>query len=178
MTDTSINAKPQFMFDCLTDITVDDLKKMGVKLVAVDLDNTSVYDCTFTVIKGVRAWLEKVKKAGFKIVIISNSFSLRVKILGKSFGCTAYGPADKPDSKLLVKAAEESGVELHEMALIGDRIFTDVMAANNCGAISVYVKPYKKEFMIPFYWKKARMAEVDFLKTINIDRDLKSIYYK
>ncbi len=178
MTDTSINAKPRFMFECLTDITVDNLKEMGIKLIAIDLDNTSVYDCTFTPIKGVKSWLENVKKEGFKIAIISNSFSLRAKIFGKIFGCVAYGSADKPDSKMLVRAASDAGVKIHEMALIGDRIFTDVMGANSCGAVSVYVKPYKKEIMIPFYWKKARQDEIDFLKTINISRNLKTIYYK
>lgn len=178
MTDNQIDAKPKFLFDCLTDITIDDLKKMGVRLVAIDLDNTSVYDCSVTPIKGVKEWVKKVKKAGFKIAIISNTFSLRAKFVGKIFNCASYGPAAKPDTKMFFKAVKDAGIEIHEMALIGDRIFTDVLGANSCGAVSVYVKPYKKEMMIPFYWKKARRAEIDFLKTININRDFKTIYYK
>ena len=72
MTDNQIDAKPKFLFDCLTDITIDDLKKMGVKLVAIDLDNTSVYDCSVTPIKGVKEWVKKVKKAGFKNLLFNN----------------------------------------------------------------------------------------------------------
>ncbi len=178
MTDFSQNATPKFSFDCLTDITVEDLKKMCVKAVAIDLDNTSVYDCTITPIKGVRKWLEIVKKAGFKVVIISNSFALRAKVMGKMFECPSFGPAEKPDTKMIFQAAEAAGVKIHEMALVGDRLFTDVVGANNSGAVSVYVKPYKKELMIPFYWKKARQDEIEYLKTINVDRDLKTIYYK
>ncbi len=178
MTDFSVNATPKYLFDRLVDITVDDLKKMQVKAVAIDLDNTSVYDCTMTPLRGVKEWLKKIKDAGFKVVIISNSFALRAKVMGKMFGCPSYGPADKPDTKMMLLAAENSGVDISEMALIGDRLFTDVVGANNCGAVSVYVKPYKKEFMIPFYWKKARQEEIDYLKKININRDLKSIYFK
>ncbi len=178
MTDFSQNATPEFIFDRLTDITVDDLKKMKVKAVAIDLDNTSVYDCTITPIKGVREWLKTVKSAGFKVVIISNSFALRAKVMGKMFECPSFGPAEKPDTKMIFQAAETAGVEIHEMAMVGDRLFTDVVGANNSGAVSVYVKPYKKEVMVPFYWKKARQDEIDYLKTINIDRDLKTIYYK
>ena len=178
MTDFTQNATPKFSFSCLTDITVEDLKKMGIKAVAIDLDNTSVYDCTITPIKGVRKWLETVKSAGFKVVIISNSFALRAKVMGKMFKCPSFGPAAKPDTKMIFEAAEAADVEIHEMALIGDRLFTDVVGANNSGAVSVYVKPYKKELMIPFYWKKARLDEIEYLKTINVDRDLKSIYYK
>lgn len=178
MTDLPVNATPKYLFDRLVDITVDDLKKMQVKTVAIDLDNTSVYDCTITPLKGVKEWLKKVKEAGFKVIIISNSFELRAKVMGRIFDCPSYGPAEKPDTRMMLLAAERTGVDISEMALIGDRLFTDIAGANNCGAVSVYVKPYKKEVMIPFYWKKARQAEIDYLKKINIDRDLKTIYYK
>ncbi len=177
MTDFSVNATPNYLFDRLVDITVDDLKKMRVKTVAIDLDNTSVYDCTITPLKGVRKWLRKVKEAGFNVVIISNSFELRAKVMGKMFGCLSFGPAEKPDTKMMLLAAERTGVDISEMALIGDRLFTDVVGANNCGAVSVYVKPYRKE-LASFYWKKARQDEIDYLKKININRDLKSIYFK
>ena len=178
MTDFSVNATPDFSFDRLTDITVEDLRKMQVKAVAIDLDNTSVYDCTITPIKGVRQWLKTVKDAGFRVVIISNSFALRAKVMGKMFDCPSYGPAEKPDTKMILMAAETAGVEIHEMALIGDRLFTDIVGANNSGAVSVYVKPYRKELMIPFYWKKARQDEIEYLRKINVDRNLKTIYYK
>ena len=178
MIDKLKNAKPQYIFDRITDITIDDLKKMGVKLVAIDLDNTTVFDCTNKPIKGVRSWLTKVKEASFKVAIISNSFAFRAKMMGKKFDCPAYGPADKPDTKMMIQAASDAGVKPHEMALSGDRLFTDVVGANAFGAVSVLVKPYKKEFMIPWYWKKARQDEIDFLKTINIKRDSKTIYYK
>ncbi|MBQ7957998.1 MAG: HAD-IA family hydrolase [Clostridia bacterium] len=178
MTDNSLNLKPQHFFNCLTEITADDFTKMGVKLIAVDLDNTSVFDCTMTPVKGAKAWFKKIKEAGFKVVLISNSFELRGHIMGKVFGCNSYGPAAKPDTKMMAKAAEEAGVKPCEMALVGDRLFTDIAGANKFGAVSVYVRPYRKEFMIPRYWKKARQDEIDYLKTINISRDLKTIYYK
>lgn len=178
MTDLTMNATPQFCFDRLIDITIDDIKGMNVKALSIDLDNTSVYDCTMTPIKGVKEWLKKVKEAGFKISFVSNSFELRAKLMGKIFDCPSYGPAGKPDTKMIVMAAKKMGVKIHEMALIGDRLFTDILGANNSGAVSVYVKPYKKEIMIPRYWKKARQDEIDYLKKININRDIKTLYYK
>lgn len=178
MTDINVNAKPKYIFDRLVDITIEDLKKMGVKAVAIDLDNTSVYDFTLTPFKGVKKWTERVRKSGFKLCIISNSFNARAKFMGKVFCCEAFAPAKKPDIKCIVAAAKSAGVKISELALIGDRLFTDVLGANDCGAVSVYVKPYKKEFFIPNYWKKVRQEEADFLKTLNINRDLKSIYYK
>ena len=178
MTDLTVNATPKFLFDRLIDITIEDLKRMKVKAISIDLDNTSVYDWTITPIKGVKEWLGKVKDAGYKVSIVSNSFALRGKCMGKKFGCPSFGPAKKPDTKMIVMAAEKMGVKIHEMALIGDRLFTDVVGANNCGAVSVYVKPYKKEKMIPSYWKQARQDEIDYLKKINICRDMKTLYYK
>ena len=178
MTDFSVNATPQYLFDCLVDITAEDLKKMNVRAVAVDLDNTSVYDWTMTPVKGASEWFKKIQNAGFKVMLISNSFALRGKVMGKLFGCPSYGPAAKPDTKMMLLAAKESGIDISEMALIGDRLFKDIVGANNCGAVSVYVKPYKKEVMIPSYWKKARQAELDYLKKIDINRDLKTIYFK
>ncbi len=178
MTDLTMNATPDFCFDKLIDITIDDLKRMKVKALSIDLDNTSVYDCTMTPIKGVKAWLKKVKSAGIKISFVSNSFELRAKWMGKIFDCPSYGPAEKPDTKIILMAAEKMGVKIHEMALIGDRLFTDIVGANNSGAVSVYIKPYQKEFTFPFYWKKARQEEINYLKKINVNRDLKTLYYK
>ncbi len=178
MTDFSHNAIPKYSFDCLTDITIDDLKNMGVKLVAVDLDNTSVHDCTITPLDGVKEWFKNVMSAGFKVVLISNSFKLRGQVMGKILGCPSYGPAAKPSTKCMLQAANDAGVDASEMALIGDRLFTDILGANNFGAVSVYVKPYRKELAIQFYWKKARKAEIEFLKTLGIERDFKTIYYK
>lgn len=178
MTDLTINATPKFFFERLIDITIDDLKRMNVKALSIDLDNTSVYDCTMTPIRGVKSWLKKVKEAGFKISFVSNSFELRAILMGKMFDCPSYGSADKPDTKMIIRAAKEMGVEIHEMALIGDRLFTDMVGANNSGAVSVYVKPYMKEITFPFYWKKARQDEIDYLKKINVNRDIKTLYYK
>ena len=178
MTDFTVNATPKFLFDRLIDITIDDLKRMNVKAVSIDLDNTSVYNWTNIPLKGVKAWVRKVKDAGFKVSIVSNSFELRGKSMGKFFGCPSFGPAKKPDTKMILMAAEKMGVDIHEMTLIGDRLFTDVVCANNSGAVSVYVKSYKRERMIPSYWKKARQDEIDYLKKINVNRDFKSIYYK
>lgn len=178
MTDFPNNPKPKYFFDCLTDIKISDLKAMDVKLIAVDLDNTSVYDCTIVPVKGAKEWFQKVMNAGFKVALISNSFKLRGKVMGKIFGCPSYAPADKPSTKCMYEAAKDAGVETSEMALIGDRLFTDMVGANACSAVAVYVKPYTKERLIKFYWKKARQDEIDFLNSINVKRDLKTIYYK
>lgn len=78
------NCTPKYFFDKLTDITRDDFERMGVKAIALDIDNTTAYDSVLTLIPGVREWVDKVRSWGFPMIIVSNTYTLRAKKIAKS----------------------------------------------------------------------------------------------
>lgn len=53
-------------------------------------------------------------------------------------------------------------VDIHELAMLGDQLFSDVKAANRCGAIAVRIDPIPTKSLYPHYyaWKEKREAPI------------------
>ncbi len=159
------NCTPQFFFDKLTDITPEDLKNIGARAVALDIDNTTAYDSVLTLIPGAKEWVAATAKAGFPLIIISNTYHLRAKIIAKKLGGLPYiANSKKPNTKNIVRGAEMLGVKVQELCLIGDQLFTDMRGANDAGAISVRVRPQRTEYLFFIRYKILRKQEHDYLK--------------
>ena len=156
------NAIPKYVFNLITDITPEDLHKMGVKAFGIDLDNTTVYDSGFKLLAGVPAWIKEMKRAGFKMCIITNTNTLRAHIISKRLKLPYFAFCRKPNPDSVLKAAELADVELSEFALIGDRLFADVEAANRAGAISIKVEPFQNEKLLFRMNERRRHKEADF----------------
>ena len=119
---------------------------MGAKAVGLDIDNTLAPDGTFNFVEGVHEWIDKIQKAGFPITVISNGTFIRVIPISKYLGNLPYVHLScKPLSCGLKKAAKRMGVEISELAMIGDQLFTDVLAARRLGMLSVLVSPLSRK---------------------------------
>ena len=166
------NAYPKYQFRRITDITVEDLQKMGAKAVAVDLDNTTVIDSSYKLPEETRKWIDTVRSAGIQVIIISNTIFTRAWYLGKKMGDIPFiAPAHKPHTKAIRKAAKMLGVELENLAMIGDQLFTDVISANKAGAISIRVEPMKKEKLFAGHFKKVRAREREYMKQYHNEKN-------
>lgn len=162
MLNTSLdsNSTPEYFFDKLTDITPEDIFSMGAKAVGIDLDNTSFYDSTLIPFKGVYEWLDKIKSAGIPVIIVTNTYNFRAKLISKKLGGLPFiGNAGKPDTKCFFDAARSTGVAVNEFAMIGDQLFTDIQGANNAGAISVRVKYKSREIVFGIRFRLVRRRE-------------------
>ncbi|MGI6772714.1 MAG: YqeG family HAD IIIA-type phosphatase [Clostridiales bacterium] len=168
---------PRYVFDRITDITPEIIKAMGAKAVAFDLDNTLVYDSGYRLLKGAEEWIESMKKAGIPLFIITNTYKLRADIISKRLKIEAVANSRKPRPDGFIKAAEHLGVKVSELAMIGDQIYKDIAGANAAGAISVYVRPFMKEKMLYFYYKRLRAKEREFIEQ-NKDKFEVSVFDK
>ena len=162
------NAIPDFFFKKLTDITADDLKAMGVKTIAIDLDNTAVKDSSYRVSPNVRAWARKMKKEGIKPVIVSNTFIHRAMWISYRLGFIPFvAPANKPSVLPLKIAAKLTHTDIHSLAMAGDRLFTDILAANRAGAVSIRVEPIADEILFASRFRRIRQQEKQYLSELN-----------
>ena len=66
-------------FKRVTDITPEILKKLSIKGLILDLDNTLTTHDNPVPANGVMEWLDKMKKNGIKLMIVSNNHPPRVK---------------------------------------------------------------------------------------------------
>ena len=157
---------PAYFFDRLTAITVEDLRAMGAKGVALDIDNTTAVDSLYTVFDGVREWIKTAQDAGFKVMVLTNTWEKRAAIISAKLGGVPFiSKAHKPSKEGFQRAAEYLGVEISELAMVGDQLFTDIRGANRAGAISVRVRPMHKEYLLPVHYVPLRHREHVFLRS-------------
>ena len=89
----------------------------------------------------VAAWLEQMKAAGIKLMIVSNNTRKRVSPFAASLGLPFVSLACKPLPWGIRKAARQLGVSRREFALVGDQLFTDRLAGWLYGIRVLVVQP-------------------------------------
>ena len=159
-----VSSMPKYRYKSVLDISIDDLNKMGAKAIALDIDNTICNDGRTNCIAGLKDWLKNIQSSGIKVMIISNAMPRRPKIVSEELGLPFIANAKKPKSHTLVKGAEMMGVKINELAMVGDQIFADVMAANDCGAIAILVDALKGRTRFPIYYAIRRRKSVPIIK--------------
>lgn len=160
------NSLPRYFYDSITDVTPEDIFRMGGTAVGIDLDNTAVYDSTGILFPGVKEWLKSIQEAGLPVVIVTNTYKLRAKAISRKLGGLPFvADADKPDVKCFEKAVSITGTDISGFVMIGDQLFTDVQGANNAGAISVRVKYKTREILALFHFLKIRKLEKIYLES-------------
>lgn len=150
---------PDYRFRRLSDITAQDLERLGVRALAVDIDNTLAYDCQNEFIEKADEWVEKMKNSGIKLIIISNATFKRAGYMGKTLGIPYVAFAWKPRRYGFYIAAKKLGVPLKSFAVAGDQIFADIKGANKVGAVSIYIDPARPETRNPIFFGRRRRLE-------------------
>ncbi|HOD03353.1 MAG: Phosphoglycolate phosphatase [Firmicutes bacterium ADurb.Bin300] len=156
-----------YRFRSVNEITPEILREIGVTGIAVDLDNTLVFDGTIKFFKNSGEWVESIKAAGIPIVILSNAIGLRVLFLAKKLGVDYIAMARKPSPKAVYKAAKRLGVDVAQLGMVGDQIFADVEAANRAGAIPLLVDPKAPEVFFKKHFTEIRKKEKVLLEKFN-----------
>ncbi len=160
------DSMPKYFYDSITDITAEDIFSMGGKAVGIDLDNTTVYDSTLTLFPGVKKWLEDIHSSGLPVIIVTNTYNIRAKLISKKLGGLPFiANAAKPGTDCFLKAASAVGVNISEFVMIGDQLFTDVQGANKAGAISVRVRYKTREILALFHFLSIRKKEKIYLES-------------
>ena len=154
---------PDLYCDDIYGITPEYLKGRGVEAVILDIDNTLVPYEIAEPTDEVRAWLTALNKAGIKTAFVSNNHAPRVELFNKTLGYPAFPDSGKPFKKACRAAMEAMGSKPENTAIIGDQVFTDVLAGRNAGLnCALLVKPIKDKTNL--FFRTKRLMEVPILK--------------
>ncbi len=116
------------------------LKRMGIKCLLFDLDNTLVpvkTDLPPQKLKELFLYLEDY----FKVIIVSNSNRKRLIPFKEGLNVDVAASARKPSKKKYLKIMQIYKFKEHEMAAIGDQLLTDIWGANRVGITSILISP-------------------------------------
>lgn len=147
--------KPTYALRSITEITPAALKKRGIKALILDVDNTLTTHNNPAPAEGVPEWIEEMKSAGIKLLIVSNNNAERVTPFAEMLGLHFVPNGAKPLPMGFLRAVKELGVPKNRIAAVGDQIFTDILGANLAGVRSIFVYPIEPETSVPFKIKRA-----------------------
>ena len=150
---------PDYLVHSILDISPEDLICRGIKLVAVDADNTLVYDNTVDFIDGAKEWVEKIRSSSLEIAVVSNASPNRARKISEHLGIRTYGASFKPSPRSIFKASRDFGVDVNEIAMIGDQISSDIVAANRSGAMSIKTDKIADEIRFARLYARRRKKE-------------------
>ena len=137
--------KPDYNLESIYDIDVNELKNKGIKGIFFDLDSTVMQSKTGKFTKKTLDFLSSLKE-DFKVAIISNNHKKGyIDKVQKISPVKVYSNARKPDVKVLKLACYELGLEVKEVAMVGDRPLTDILAGKKVGMKTILVDSISKD---------------------------------
>lgn len=128
-------------FNSYKDITPEILYKYHISGILIDLDDTLVTHNYPIPDDNVKSWLELLGKEKIPVCIISNNQKKRMMSFVKNLNVGYFYNSFKPRTHVIDSALGVMNIKRDEAVLIGDQLFTDILAANRSGIKSFLVKP-------------------------------------
>jgi hypothetical protein len=132
---------PRLTVNTVYDINLQMLADQGIRGVITDLDNTLVGAKAPYATPELQAWLQKLRKSGFQVVIVSNNNKDRVSKFAQPLLIPFIYRAKKPTSAAFHKALAIMNLKPEQTAVIGDQMLTDVLGGNRMGLFTILVQP-------------------------------------
>jgi HAD superfamily phosphatase (TIGR01668 family) len=125
----------------LVDLPLRALLDRRIAALVLDVDRTLLPRRHSTLPPRMRQWLNEAQQQ-LPIHLLSNNPSRqRIGAVARELGVPFTTSAAKPRRHALRRVLEDLQLPAGRVALIGDRVFTDVIAGNRLGLFTVLVKP-------------------------------------
>ena len=138
--------KPEKVYKDLARIPWDELSSSGIKTALLDFDNTLGRDHATEPEEFSYNCVKMIEEKGIKCCLVSNAKSGRSAKIAEMLGVPCVTYANKPGTSGVIKAMELMNSTPATSVMVGDQIFTDVIAGNRAGLRTFMVeKLYKHE---------------------------------
>ncbi len=140
----SMRITPDFIAPDVSTIDFEALRGNGIKACFIDLDNTVVDYASYEVTKEFK---DTLKNCGLKIFIATNRPKNRdLKDLKEDLCATGivhpHGVFGKPFKRYFTNGLRDNNLSSHEVVMVGDRYFQDILGANRAGMYSLLVHKF------------------------------------
>lgn len=131
---------PDYVFNSIYEITPAFLSEHGLRGMLIDLDGTMASSRAPLPPETVKPWLDGMKAAGIRVLVLSNNKESRVRRFCEPLGVEFLHRAVKPFRRGFKAGAEKLGLPMREIAVVGDQIYTDTFGGNMAGATTCFVR--------------------------------------
>jgi len=145
--------RPDYLIDDIYALPLDEMAEKGITHILFDVDNTIVPYNSQEIPEQTIPWFNKMKEKGFYLCILSNNTDeSRGKMFHQKDRVISFPNAKKPmfSKKLITNMLKKFGIEKKNALVVGDQIFTDVLAGRFCNVKTLLVDPLGPS-MLPFF---------------------------
>lgn len=132
---------PRVQAQSVLELDLDELKKVGIRGIIFDLDNTLVEWKQDDLSPEIIQLVSRFKQSGFKMCILSNALEHRVEAVASLLEIPYVSRAVKPRKVPFRKALELMETEPDETAVVGDQLFTDILGGNRMELYTIWTPP-------------------------------------
>ena len=137
--------KPEKVYKSLAEMPWDILAQEGIRTALLDFDNTLGPDHATEPEEYSYNCIKQIQEQGIRCCLVSNAKSGRSAKIAEMLDIPCVTFAKKPGTSGVLKAIELMGSNKQESVMVGDQIFTDVIAGNNSGVRTFMVEKLHKQ---------------------------------
>jgi HAD superfamily phosphatase (TIGR01668 family) len=138
--------------DVIIHLTPSLIQHYQLKGLVLDVDETLVPWKENEVSPDLLKWVNKIKSVADLWLVSNNISERRIKAIASALDLPYFYGAAKPSRRKLRQAIEAMNLQVEKVAMVGDRLFTDVLAGNRLGMFTILVEPMVKSGEIPRSW--------------------------
>lgn len=122
-------------------LTPEMVKHHRLKGLVLDVDETLVPIRMADVSEELLPWVAEVRQVADLWLVSNNISESRIKRIAKTLDLPYIAGAGKPSRRKVRRAVESMNLPVEQVAMVGDRLFTDVLAGNRLGLFTILVEP-------------------------------------
>ncbi len=122
-------------------LTPEILQQYNLQGLVLDVDETLVPISSTQASEALLLWVEQIRQVALLCLVSNNLSETRISNIAKGLNLPYFLGAAKPSRRKLRQAVEAMKLPVEQVAMVGDRLFTDVLAGNRLGMFTILVEP-------------------------------------
>ena len=137
--------KPEKVYESLAGMPWQDLYNEGIRTALLDFDNTLGPDHATEPEDYSYQCVKMIEDTGIRCCLVSNAKSGRSAKIAEMLGIPVVTYANKPGTSGVLKAIKLMDSSADKSLMVGDQVFTDVIAGNRSGVRTFMVEKLHKQ---------------------------------
>jgi hypothetical protein len=130
-----------FLGEPVLRLTPDIIQQHQIKGVILDVDETLVPFGIRQPSAELQQWVESIRPIAALWLVSNNVSEVRIGAIAQALDLPYITGALKPSRRKLRQAVAGMNLPANRIAMVGDRLFTDVLAGNRLGLFTILVDP-------------------------------------